>query len=251
MFSVTMTSKSRRAADEVHRAGVDEHVLERDVGELRRRPRASRPRATGATSPARSPCRRSMSFLRRPRAMRGRGAHDPLDLGHGVRRRGRSARSSSRVFVAEVDAAGQLAHDHHVHAREQLGLAAARRAAAGVHASPGAGWRRGPAPCGSPAAPAPGRTLARGSSHFGPPTAPSSTASARPGQPASVSGGQRACRWRRWPRRRSAPPAKRTCAPSGRHRRQHPQRFTHHLRANSVAWQNRNCSTHGLRFPPF
>ena len=53
--------------------------------------------------------------------MRGRDAHDALDLGHGVDAGVATALSPSRSLLAEVDAARQLAHDEHVDARQQLG----------------------------------------------------------------------------------------------------------------------------------
>ena len=50
------------------------------------------------------------------------GAGDPLDLLGRCTRTGRRRGSSVRVFVAEVDAAGELAHDEHVGALDQLAL---------------------------------------------------------------------------------------------------------------------------------
>ena len=54
MFSVRITSKRRGRERELHRAGVDEHVVERDVGILAATSVTTA--ATAATSRARSPC---------------------------------------------------------------------------------------------------------------------------------------------------------------------------------------------------
>ena len=109
---------------------------------------------------------------------------DPLDLLDRVdavswarRRRGP---------VAEVDAARELAHDDQVGALDAVARAGSRRAAP-RSAAPGAGSRTGRGPCAGRAGPAPAAARP-GSvvSHFGPPTAPSRTASA-PRQASSTS----------------------------------------------------------------
>ena len=122
MFSVTITSKPRRGGDELHRGVVDEHVVELDVGGNRPR-RARRPRATGARSRARSPCRPGHrgSLSPPPGARRlERDPGDPLDLGDRV-----LAVVEGAVAVApplaEVDAAGELAHDQEIGAGDPLG----------------------------------------------------------------------------------------------------------------------------------
>ena len=106
-----------------------------------------------------------------------RHAHDALDLGAAVDAQvGRVRRVA--VLLAEVDPAGQLAHEHEVDAGDHLGLERSRpRRAPGARA-PGAGWRRRRAPRAAAAGPVRGAPAACGCDHFGPPMAPSSTASA-------------------------------------------------------------------------
>ncbi len=161
MFSVSSTSKLTRRAQQVHRRGIDQHVLERDVRKLRARSRARRPRARdGDVS---STFALSTETMRRLRAIAScaRHARDALDL------RGRIAADvlglARRALLAtEVDAAGQFAHDHDVDVADHLGperrgVEHRRRACA-----PGAGWRTGRA-CGAGRAdPAPGARARRG-----------------------------------------------------------------------------------------
>ena len=75
-----------------------------------------------------------------------------LDLGRGVDLGVDAApRAVGQVLdaarLAEIDAAGELAQDHDVQARDQLGLQATRPRPAPGRRWPGAGWRTGPAPC--------------------------------------------------------------------------------------------------------
>ena len=128
MFSVTMTSKSAGLADQVHRAGVDQHVRQRDVGELLRHharghlaPQTRRLEHVGLVDGA--------ELLAAAARDARRGADDALDLGDGVDA-GVAGAVAVAHLVAEVDAAGQLAHDQQVDARQQLRAAAATRAAA-------------------------------------------------------------------------------------------------------------------------
>ena len=100
---------------------------------------------------------------------------DPLDLGLRVDAGVEGARLVSPA-LAEVDAAGQLP-DH------QQSTPATRSwravdAISGMRRAPGAGWRRGRDPCAGRAGPARAASRSGRSSHFGPPTAPKSTASA-------------------------------------------------------------------------
>ena len=92
------------------------------------------------------------------------------------RRRGREPRSSSRLLLAEIGAAGQLAHDQHVGAGRDLGLAAATDARARRSRRAGRRLANRPSALRSASRPASGRSVAP--SHCGPPTAPSRIASA-------------------------------------------------------------------------
>ena len=80
--------------------------------------------------------------------------------------------------LAEIDAAGQLAHDQDVEALDQLAASARRRRRAPDSRSPGADWRTARGPCAGAAGRPRGAPRRARSSHFGPPTAPNSTASA-------------------------------------------------------------------------
>ena len=71
-------------------------------------------------------------------------AHDALDLGAPCRCTGRVACVRIARLRAEVDAAGQLAHEHQVDALDDLGLERRGVAQRRVHAAPGAGWRTRP-----------------------------------------------------------------------------------------------------------
>ena len=90
--------------------------------------------------------------------------------------------------VAEVDPAGQLAHDHQVRAARRAPRAAGWRPRAPARPAPGAGSRTARGPCAGRAGPAPGAgRRGRSCPTSARPTAPSSTASA-PRQRSSTSG---------------------------------------------------------------
>ena len=115
---------------------------------------------------------------------------DPLDLLDRVDA-GVVGDAVAAAAVAEVDPAGQLAHDQQVGAPDALLAQRARARRAPGRSAPAAGSRTARGPCAGPSRPCSGRG-ASGSvvSHFGPPTAPSSTASAAR-QRSSTSGQQR------------------------------------------------------------
>ena len=112
-------------------------------------------------------------------------ARDALDLAARCSASCRSLRVAVRRCVrrprgcAEVDVARELAHDHEVEARDDLGLERRRRGELRDTAAPAAGSRTGPAPCECASSPCSGRSSRGSVSYCGPPTAPSSTASAR------------------------------------------------------------------------
>ena len=131
MFSVTITSKSAGRADEVHRAGVDQHVRQRHVGELllhhalgHLAPQARRLEHVGLVDGA--------ELLAAAARDARRGPHDALDLGDGVDA-GVAGAIAVAQLLAEVDAAGQLAHHQQVDAGEQLGPQRRRVQQLGVH----------------------------------------------------------------------------------------------------------------------
>ena len=134
MFSVTITSKSLRAADQAHRAGVDADLLHlRCLGT----PCAtrSRPRATAARSPARSPYRPRRASCVAPAPARSRcaaHARSPPRCRPGIDRRGARRRFPDLLGLAEVEAAGQLAHDDHIHATQRFALERGALASAGI-----------------------------------------------------------------------------------------------------------------------
>ena len=110
MFSVTITSKCRGAGDELHRGVVDQHVLELDVRELARMHARARPRATAgevsSTFALSTLVTRERAAPKATRAIRSISA-TRVDADVGGRVRG--AR-----LLAEVDPAGELAHDEQV-----------------------------------------------------------------------------------------------------------------------------------------
>ncbi len=122
-FSVTMTSKSagRRTSSIAHES--TSWWASVTSGMLGARPRR-RPSATGARSPGRWPCRRtsrdrgaSAASSNASRTMRRISGSEYGSVSSAVA----VARLAGRLAaVAEVDAAGQLADDEHVHAVEQL-----------------------------------------------------------------------------------------------------------------------------------
>ena len=80
--------------------------------------------------------------------------------------------------LPEVEAAGELADDEHVHALDEVAAAAATRRERRARRRPGRRLAKRPSALRSARSPCSGRTVADGSSHFGPPTAPSRIASA-------------------------------------------------------------------------
>ena len=193
-----------RRGDELHRGRVDERVLELDVRELLGvhavddlAPEPARLQDVGLVDA------RDLAIAR-PRTRCARSARSPRPL--------YSQRSVARVggagLLAEVDAAGQLAHDEQVGALDDL---AAQRA--GVEErrdrpAPGAGWRRGRAPCAGRAGPAP--------------------AAARRGRscPTSARRRRRAGRRRRRGRRRASRPSARCRGRRSRRRRRGAPRIS-------------------------
>ena len=178
-----------------------------------------------------------------------RDARDALDLASRVRRTSSIARCRrARALLAEVDAAGELAHDQDVDARQLLGLERRRGRERSVHASPGAGSRTGPAPCECRAGPAPGAPSRSDQSHFGPPTAPSRTAST-PCRQRERRGRQRTAGARRSRRRRSARLRTRRSMPESRgHRSSTRTRLRDDFGADAVARQQHDrCALHALR----
>ena len=117
--------------------------------------------------------------------------------------------------LAEVEAAGELADDEHVHALDEVAAGAATRRRARLRGHGAQVGEEARAPCGARSRACSGRTVAVGSSHFGPPTAPSSTASAA-AQSVEVLVADGRCRRRRWRRRRRARPTTRRGSRSAR-----------------------------------
>ena len=108
---------------------------------------------------------------------------------------------------------------------------------------PGAGWRTGPAPCAGPAGRARASARTAGASHFGPPTAPNSTASvalacASVPRPAA-----------RRARRRPPPPTRSSSTsnaePAPAEPADHAADLGHDLRTDPVAGQEKNVSDLG------
>ena len=112
-------------------------------------------------------------------------AHDAPDLVVGVldrvdRARRRRPRSSRAVGCPKYSPPVSSRTTSTSTPASRSALSGDAAASAGMRRAPGAGWRRGRAPCRSAEQALLGPHLgACGSSHFGPPTAPSSTASAR------------------------------------------------------------------------
>ena len=168
MFSVTITSNSAGARDELHRGVVDEQVLELDVGVLARAtPRddlAPEPRGlehVGLVDRGDPAARRR---ARRPRRRRARSARSPRPCS----RSRRGARSPSRPLLAEVDAAGELADDQQVGALDPLARSGLASSSAAIGRT-GRRFANRPSPLRRPSRPCSGRG-ASGSvvSHFGP-----------------------------------------------------------------------------------
>ena len=112
------------------------------------------------------------TLVTRRRAKRKATSRDPLDLLARCRRRCRRRVPSVAAALAEVDAAGELAHHEQVGALDPLALAAGWRRAARALGRTGRRLANSPSPLRRPSSPCSGRG-ASGSvvSHFGPPTA--------------------------------------------------------------------------------
>ena len=109
MFSVTMTSKSAGRLKQVHRRGVDEQVLDRELRELVRNTRVATSRHSRDVSSTLA-LSTEVTLRRRPmRELAGHAAH-ALDLGDRVFA-GVERGVGRAVALTEVDAAGQFA-DH-------------------------------------------------------------------------------------------------------------------------------------------
>ena len=174
----------------------------------------------------------------------------------GRRRRGRCGRSRRRVDLgvdaaaaavgqgldaarlAEIDAAGEFADDHDVERPRPSRASGTRRRPARRTPPPGAGWRTGRCPCAGAGGRAPGSASKGRSSHFGPPTAPNSTASAASAS-AMVSSVQRRALG---VDRRAADQAfvdRRSATPRWRSSQSMTRRTSHHhLRADAVTRQD-------------
>ena len=237
MLPVSMAASSREdvaeqvlGGDHVELARVADRAAWRSCrpacGAARRRggarPRARHRAPQPRRSRARWPCRPSAARSRRPRGHREGVVDQALDLGLAVEHRVVGGVGGA-LALAEVDAAGELAHDHDVDAGDHLGLerAVVRQRGEALHRPQVGEQLRGPCAC--PAGPARGAACA-GSvvSHWGPPTAPSSTASHWPaaldeaglhGRAVGVDGdSRRACP----PRRSMAKPKRSPAAASTR-----------------------------------
>ena len=124
-----------------------------------------------------APCSGACAPARRRRARRAR-SRSSCRAAVSKPRRSPSGSGLDAARLAEIDAAGQLAHDHEVEALDDLGLQRARHRPARRTPRPGADWRTGPSPCAAAAGRARAACSNRQLSHFGPPTEPNSTASA-------------------------------------------------------------------------
>ncbi len=102
------------AADQVHRGGIDQHVLERDLGEL----------GAHEALDHRAPEARGLEHVRFvdrrhvPAARTGEGARDARDTLDLCDRIGADVGGVSRraMLLAEIDSAGELPHEHEVDA---------------------------------------------------------------------------------------------------------------------------------------
>ena len=154
-------------------------MRERHVGILPRdllhdlAPRAARPRA-------RSPCGRGSRACAAARAASKADARDARDLDlvvhHGVARLALAVHQRAAARLAEVEAARQLAHHQQVDAPRRSRAAAARRRRAPGRPLAGRRFAKRPSSLRMRSRPFSGRRSTGSASHFGPPTAPSSTA---------------------------------------------------------------------------
>ena len=183
-FSVTITSKSAGRADEQHRARIDELVVEGDVGVVGRDlvgdlpPQARRREHVGLVDRA-SPAAAASG---RARTRAARSARSRLGVGQRVER------ASERPARADASRRARRSRCPPVSSRtmtrstpvEQLGPERRRRRRARAGRVTGRRFAYSPSPPRSANSACSGRTVALGSSHFGPPTAPRSMASAAP-----------------------------------------------------------------------
>ena len=145
-----------------------------------------------------------------------------------------ASRMPSRL--AEIDVAGQLAHDQDVEARDHLGLQRGRVGQLRVDLRRAQVGEQARAPCAGRGSPAPGAWRAAALSYCGSPTAPNRMASAS-ARERERRLGQRVARAPRSPRRRPAPPRARASAPA---RAEHLERLGNDLLADAVARQHRD-----------
>ena len=162
-FSVTITSK---------RAGSRTSSIAHESTSWCASVTSGNSRAISSTTVTQS-CEVSSTFalctwvtcLRRPCARLERDARDARDLvlvvDHRVVRRAHAVHGLRAARLAEVEAAGQLAHDQQVDAVDDLGAQRRRLRRAPGTPSPGAGSRRGRAPCGCAAGRARGAIATR------------------------------------------------------------------------------------------
>ena len=258
MFSVTITSNRAGLRHEPHRARVDELVLERDVGELLGRTCV----ATRAPQPRRLEHVRLVDRrqLAAPAARElDRQAHDARDLLGVVRAQVARALAAARqlleALLAEVEPPVSSRTTSRSTPFEPLRPSGEASTSAGCGAT-GRRLAYRPSALRIASSPCSGRTFAVGLSHFGPPTAPSSTASARLAHRERRRRAAR-CRSRRSPRRRSAPSSNANSMPASSAAASSTRRACgDDLRADAVARQEgdgvrssarRSCGPRGQR----
>ena len=143
--------------------------------------------------------------------------------------------------LGEVGPGDQLAHEQHVRALHDLRLQRREVHQRRLHARRAAGWRTCRAPRAGREWPARAARSAFGSSHFGPPTAPNSTASLRLARRERLVAQRRAIA-RRSPRRRPGRRSARSvCADARLDGPQHLDRLGDDLRPDPVAGQDREA----------
>ncbi len=161
----------------MHGHRIHQLVLEFDVGEFARVQRASPLRATAGWYPSHWPCR-PKSPCRGVRARLSNAARAMRSIsGRDVDAKVAGDVGAVALLLAIIGAAHQFAEHHEIDAARRFPPSAACGRRAPDALRPGAHWRKGQAPCVFRASPALGPALGA-CSHFGPPTAPSSTASA-------------------------------------------------------------------------
>ena len=158
-----------RPLQKMHGGRVHQHVLEAHVGKFaghdpidHRAPEARGLEHVGLVDRG--------QFAAAGQRQARRQTHHAFDFFHGVAANvdgfGRGAR-----LLAEVDAAGQLAHHHDVHAAQSSALIGEACSTAGCGTT-GRRLANSPSALRSCSRPCSGRTGASGADHFGPPTAP-------------------------------------------------------------------------------